>query len=89
MKKILSYSFLLMVISSTSAVANSVQHDGNNRKTLSCSEFNTSLEQCEEKAKSLCSNNYKLISHNKEDYHDAGDGFYVPTVHHLTVECKE
>jgi hypothetical protein len=54
---------------------------------LTCSEFNSSLEACQLKAKALCKGDYKLIDTHTEVAPDAGDGFYVYTKYHLLIEC--
>lgn len=58
--------------------------------TLTCSEFNTTWEQCQSKAGALCSQGYdvdKQLSFT-ERFPDSGDGLYRPANNHLAVICK-
>lgn len=57
---------------------------------LTCSEFNTTFEQCKAKASELCMHGYDLdanISY-RETYPDSGDGIYMPARNHVVVACK-
>ncbi|HEY0561816.1 MAG TPA: hypothetical protein VGD04_00675 [Methylophilus sp.] len=88
MNSMLRFAPLLLLISCASVHSNTTEHNGRQVHQLTCSEFNTSLEQCKAKASELCAHDYKLISHHKEEYPDAGDGFYMHPRHHLSVECS-
>lgn len=58
--------------------------------TLTCSEFNTSWEQCQTKAGALCSQGYEVDKQQSytEHFPDSGDGIYRPANNHQTVICK-
>lgn len=88
MKKILRFAPLLMIISCASVQSTTIEHNGIQTHTLSCSEFNNGVEKCQAKAQSLCANDYHLITQHKEVYPDAGDGFYMPPKHHMVIQCK-
>jgi len=88
MNNMLRFAPLLLLISCASVQSNTIEQDGKQVHKLSCSEFNSSLEECKAKASQLCSHNYQLLTHHEEVYPDAGDGFYMHPRHHLTVECK-
>lgn len=62
---------------------------GNPGYKLVCSEFNTSLQECEAKARALCGGPFNIdpqLSY-RETYPDSGDGFYMPARQHLVVSC--
>jgi hypothetical protein len=86
MKNTLRLIPLIMLISCASVQSNTIEKDGKTIHELSCSEFNSSLDEA--KAKELCANNYKQLSHHTDTYPDAGDGFYMHPRHHLSVECN-
>ncbi len=88
MNHMLRFTPLLLLISCASVQSTTLEQDGKKIHQLTCSEFISSLQACEAKASELCNNNYKLISHYKEEYPDSGDGFYFHPRHHLSVECK-
>lgn len=89
MKKFLRFAPLLMLISCASVQSNTVETNGVQTHVLSCSEFNNGLERCMQKANELCANNYHVVAQHKEEYPDAGDGFYMPPRHHISVQCKQ
>lgn len=88
MNKITRVAPLLLLISCASVQSTPMEVNGKQLHVLSCSEFNNGLERCQAKAKELCANDYRLVSHTEEVYPDAGDGFYMPSKHHMTIECK-
>lgn len=88
MNNMLRFAPLLLLISCASVQSNTIEQDGKQVHKLSCSEFNSSLEECKAKASELCANNYKLVSHHEEVYPDSGDGSYMHPRHHLSVECN-
>ena len=88
MNKTLRFAPLLLLISCASVQSNTTEQNGRIVHELTCSEFNSSLDECKNKAKELCADNYRLISHHKEVHADAGDGFHMHPQHHLSVECK-
>ena len=88
MNNMLRFAPLLMLISCASVQSTTTEKNGKLLHELSCSEFNSSLEECTAKASKLCANDYKLLSHHKEVYPSSGDGYYVHPRHHLMVECK-
>ena len=88
MNKILRAAPLLLLISCASVQSTTMEVNGKQRHQLTCSEFNQGVEKCRAKASELCANDYHLVSHTKEIYPDAGDGFYMPDKHHMTIECK-
>ncbi|OYY47906.1 MAG: hypothetical protein B7Y48_11310 [Methylophilales bacterium 28-44-11] len=89
MKKFLRFAPLLMIISCANVQSNTVDGNGVQTHTLTCSEFNdVSLERCKNQAKELCANDYHLVAQHKEVSPDAGDGFYMPPKHHLSIQCK-
>jgi hypothetical protein len=83
----LRYAPLIMLISCGNVHSTTLEMNGQKLHKLSCSEFNSSLEECKAKASEICQENYKLLSHDKEVYPDLGDGSYYPTKHHITVQC--
>lgn len=87
MSNMLRFAPLFLLISCANVQSNTLEVDGQKLHKLSCSEFNSSLEECKAKASEICQQNYKLLSHNKEVYPDAGDGMYYPSKHHITVQC--
>lgn len=87
MNKLLRFTPLLMLISCASVQSTTLEHEKGQIHQISCSEFNTTLQECKAKASELCANDYKLLSHHKEVYPDAGDGFYMHPRHYLSVEC--
>lgn len=89
MKKILRFVPLLMLISCASVQSNTIESHGVQTHILTCSDFNNGLDRCMEKADELCANNYHIVSQHKEVYPDAGDGFYMPPNHHISVQCKQ
>lgn len=58
---------------------------------LSCSEFNTSLDQCKAQASKMCLTGAIVDEYltYRETFPDAGDGFYMPAKNHVVVACKE
>lgn len=88
MKKILRFAPLLMMISCASVQSTTIEHNGIQTHTLSCSEFNNGVERCEAKARELCINDYRVVSQHKEVHPDSGDGFYMPPKHHMAIQCK-
>lgn len=87
MATMLRYAPLIMLISCANVKSTTLEVNGQQLHKLTCSEFNSSLEKCKAKASELCQENYKLLSHSKEVYPDAGDGMYYPVKHHITVQC--
>jgi len=87
MATMLRYAPLIMLISCANVKSTTLEVNGQQLHKLTCSEFNSSLEKCQAKASELCQENYKLLSHSKEVYPDAGDGMYYPAKHHITVQC--
>ncbi|MDP2154118.1 MAG: hypothetical protein Q8J66_10740 [Methylotenera sp.] len=79
---------LLTLASCASVQTTQIEHDGMQAYKLTCSEFNSSLNECKANADKLCANGYKLVDHHKDVYADSGDGFYMPTTHYLTVKCS-
>ncbi|MDP3609779.1 MAG: hypothetical protein Q8R74_11950 [Methylophilus sp.] len=89
MKKFLRFAPLLMMISCASVQSTTIDSNGVQTHTLTCSEFNdVTLERCKARASELCVNDYHLVSQHKEVYPDSGDGFYMPPKHHLSIQCK-
>lgn len=88
MNSMLRFVPLLLLISCASVQANTAERSGGPAHQLTCSEFNSSLEECKAKASELCGHDYKALTHHTEDYPDAGDGFYMHPRHHVSVECK-
>lgn len=87
-----SLRFIPLALFIFCASVQSTPFDAGNGKQgfkLTCSEFNSSLEECKTKAKDLCASDFKLVEHHVLDHPDAGDGFYMPTEHHLVVECNK
>lgn len=89
MNTMLRFVPLLMLISCANVQSTTMESDGSQVHKLTCSEFNSSLQECKSKASELCRNDYKLLSHHEETFPDSGDGFYVHTQHHLAVACKD
>lgn len=88
MTNMLRFAPLLMLMSCASVQSTTIEHNGKQVHQLSCSEFNSSLDECTAKASELCAHNYQLLSHYKEVHADSGDGFYMHPRHHISVECK-
>lgn len=88
MKRTISFVPLLMLISCAGVKTAQIEHDGHQAYKLTCNEFNSSLETCKSHAEQLCANGYKLISHYEEVPPDPGDGFYMPSTHHLKIRCS-
>jgi hypothetical protein len=88
MNKMLRFTPLLMLISCANVQSTTVEHNGIQVHQLTCSEFNSSLEECTSKASELCGHNYETLSHYKEEYAYSGDGFYMHPRHHVSVKCK-
>lgn len=92
MIKILHLAPILMLISCTNVLSTvtATVTDTNEKKmhNYTCSEFNSSYEECKVNANSLCSNKAKIVAYQKEVFADPGDGFYMPTKHHFAVECS-
>lgn len=88
MKKRMLFLPLLMLVLSVGVNAAQIEHHGNQTYTLSCNEFNTSLEECKAHATKVCANGHDLVNHHEEVAADAGDGFYMHTKHHLVVRCS-
>ena len=88
MNNMLRFAPLLLLLSCASVQSNTTEQNGRKVHELTCSEFNSSLDECTAKASELCDHNYKLLTHHKEVYSDSGDGFYMHPRHHLSVECK-
>lgn len=89
MKKILRFAPLLMLISCASVQSNTIESNGVKTHVLTCSDFNNGLNRCMEKANELCASNYHVVSQHEEVYPDSGDGFYMPSKHHISVQCKK
>ncbi len=87
MNKLLRFTPLLMLMSCASVQSTTLDQENGKVHQISCSEFNTTLQECKAKADELCNSDYKLLSHHKEVYPDAGDGFYMHPRHYLSVEC--
>jgi hypothetical protein len=85
MIKILHLTPLLMLISCTS-MPSTVSNEKKMHSYV-CTEFNSSYEECKVNANALCTNKANIVAYRKEVYADPGDGFYMPTKHHFTVEC--
>lgn len=88
MTPMLRFAPLIMLISCASVQSNTLEYNGQQLHELTCSEFNSSLDKCKAKASELCADNYKLVSHVKEEYPDVGDGVYYHPKHHIAVLCK-
>lgn len=88
MNKLLRITPILMLISCANVQSTTVEQNGIKIHTLTCSEFNSSLEECRSKASELCGHNYETLTHNKEEFADSGDGFYMHPRHHISVKCK-
>lgn len=91
MKKII---FLLPLMMSACASVTPHQYttqQGGVGYTLTCSEFNTTWEQCQSKAGALCTQGYEVDKHLSftEHFPDSGDGMYRPANNHLAVVCKD
>lgn len=84
----LRFAPLLLLMSCASVQSTTIEQNGKQVHHLSCSEFNSSLNECKAKASAMCADDYKHISHYKEVYADSGDGFYMHPRHHLSVECN-
>lgn len=89
MKNILGLFALLALTSCESMQSTTTNQDGKQVHKLTCSEFNTSKQDCEAQANELCANGLERTSYYKEEYGDPGDGFKKHTRHHYTVECKK
>lgn len=87
MKKIFLLAPMLILASCASMQTAHIDDDGKHVYKLTCSEFNSSLDECQQNAEKLCSNGYKLQDYYRHVYADPGDGFYMPDRHHLTVKC--
>lgn len=87
MENLLRFAPLLLLISCASVQSTVIETNGKQTHKFTCSEFNSSFEECQSNAKELCSNDFRIAAHHKEDYADSGDGFYMPSKHHFTVEC--
>lgn len=88
MKKLMLFVPLLVLISSVSVNAEQTEHNSNKTITLSCNEFNTSLDECKAQANKICTNGHELVNHHEEEHADSGDGFYMHSTHHLVVRCS-
>lgn len=88
MKTIMRFVPMILLISCASVQSQPVESNGKQAFELTCSEFNSSIEECKAKASELCAHNYKVLKHEKLEYADAGDGFYMHPRHQLLVECK-
>jgi hypothetical protein len=88
MKSSLHFLPLVMLISCASVQSTTLEQDGKQVHRVSCSEFNTSQQECQAKAKAFCAHEPQRMTYYKEEFADAGDGIYIPTRHHYTVECK-
>jgi hypothetical protein len=87
-KKFILFAPLLMLASCAGVQTTQIEHENKQAYKLTCSEFNSNLNECKANADKLCSNGYKLVNYYKHDYADSGDGFYMPSTHYLTVECS-
>jgi hypothetical protein len=87
MKKLMLFVPLLILVSTVGANAVEIEHHGKQTYSLTCNEFNTSLEECKAHATKVCTNGHELVNHHEEVAADAGDGFYMHTKHHLVVRC--
>lgn len=88
MHNMLRYAPLIMLISCANVQSYTLEENGKQLHKLTCGGFNSSLEKCKLKAYELCENDFKLLSHNKEEYPDVGDGIFYPPKHHITVQCE-
>lgn len=88
MKKIIFFAPLFILASCASVQTAQIEYGSKQAYKLTCSEFNSSLKECKENADKICTNGYNLLSYYKHEYADAGDGFYMPSSHHLTIECS-
>lgn len=88
MTKTVRFIPFLLLVACASVQSQPTEINGKRGFKLTCSEFNSSLEECKVKASELCDNNFTVVDHTKETYPDAGDGFYMPAKHHLAVECN-
>jgi hypothetical protein len=91
MKKTLILIPLLLSACASNQPTPHATSDGKPGYKLTCSEFNTTLEQCKAKASENCSHGFDVDPHLsfRETYPDAGDGIYVPARNHLVVGCKD
>ncbi len=87
MEKLLRFAPLLMLISCASVQSTVIETNGKQTHKVTCSEFNSSFEECQSDASEVCADNFKIVAHHKEVYADSGDGFYMPSKHHFMVEC--
>jgi hypothetical protein len=87
MIKILYLTPLLILISCTNVLSTARQANEKKMHSYVCTEFNSSYEECKVNANALCTNKANIVAYRKEVYADPGDGFYMPTKHHFTVEC--
>lgn len=88
MKMILRFLPLALLLTCASVQSASLDNEGKKVHQLTCSEFNSSKQECQVKAVELCANEFNKYTHYQEVYADPGDGMYMPTRHHFTVECK-
>lgn len=88
MKKLMLFVPLLVLFSSGGLSAAQTDHDSNKTYSLSCNEFNTSLDECKAQASKVCTNGHELVNHHEEVPADSGDGFYMHSTHHLVVRCS-
>lgn len=87
MTKTIRFIPFLLMVACASVQSQPTEINGKRAFKLTCSEFNSSLEECQRKASELCNDNFTVVDHSKETYPDAGDGFYMHPKHHLSVEC--
>jgi hypothetical protein len=90
MTKKIHFVYLLMMMGCANVNADtSTDKTGRKIYELTCSEFNTTFDECIARASDMCGHNYKLLSHYEEVYEDSGDGHHMHPRHHLVVECKK
>ncbi|HSI44635.1 MAG TPA: hypothetical protein VK950_00540 [Methylophilus sp.] len=91
MKKILILIPLLLTACASLQPTPQTTSNGKDGFKLTCSEFNTTVEQCKVKASELCSHGYDIDKHMtyRETFPDSGDGIYMPARNHVVVACKE
>ncbi|QDC43899.1 hypothetical protein [Methylophilus medardicus] len=91
MKK--TISVLALIVSACASVTPQpyTTQQGKLGYTLSCSEFNTSQQQCQAKAGAMCAAGYVVDTQRSshETFPDSGDGIYRPANNHLAVICKD
>lgn len=88
MKKTMLFVPLLILTACAGVKTAHVEPDGHEAYKVSCSEFSMSLEECKAHIGQYCANGYHLVEHVEDAHPSSGDGFYMPSTHHLRVKCS-